>query len=108
MRTRRTFLPIEQAQVGMLLCEPVEIAECGFFSMKLPAGHALTDENLHQLMAHQAEFIDVLLPDVRTDEQVAVDAALSARRAMEIFTSADLTAPHMAAFFDQVLAYRSA
>jgi len=108
MRTRHHFLPIEDAQVGMVLCESAQIVERGFLSMTLPAGHALTEENLRQLIAHHAEFIDVDLPDERSDEQVAVDTALAARRAMEIFSGADLTEPHMASFFDQVLAYRSA
>jgi hypothetical protein len=108
MKTRHHFLPIEAAQVGMVLCEPVQIAERGFLSMTLPAGHTLTQENLNQLNAHHAEFINVDLPDERSDEQVAVDVALSARRVMEIFGGADLTEPHMAAFFDQVLTYRSA
>lgn len=108
MRTRHHFLPIEQAQVGMQLCEPLQIAEHGLLSMTLPAGHTLTQENLAQLTAHHAEFLDVLLPDMRSEEQVAVDAALAARRTMAIFEGTDLTEPTMAAFFDQVLAYRSA
>jgi hypothetical protein len=108
MRTRHHFLPIEEAQVGMVLCESAQIVERGYLSMTLPAGHTLTAENLSQLIARHAEFIDVDLPDERSDEQVAVDTALSARRVMEIFSGADLSDPAMATFFDQVLAYRSA
>jgi len=107
MKTRQQYLPIELARAGMLLCEPVQVVEHGLVSMTLPASHVLTQESLNQLVAHHAEFIEVAVPDERSDEQIAVDAALSARRVMEIFSAADLTDPNMAAFFDLVLCYRS-
>lgn len=108
MRTRQHFIPIESVQVGMVLSESCNIIERGYLSMTLPAGHALTQENLDQLNTHHAEFVYVDQSDTRSDEQVAVDAALAARRVMYIFEGADLSQPHMAAFFDQVLSYRSA
>jgi hypothetical protein len=108
MRTRTHYIPIVEAEAGMLLGTPVVISNHGIVRLKLPAGHTLTKDNLHQLTAHQAEFIFVAQPDERSDEQVAVDAALSAHRTMEIFAGADLTDPTLAALFDQVLSYRSA
>jgi hypothetical protein len=39
---------------------------------------------------------------------VAVDVAQAVGRVLSIFEGVDLTDPAMAAFFDQVLAYRSA
>ena len=42
------------------------------------------------------------------DAHAYVDAALAARRVMEIFDGADLADPVMAALFDQILIYRSA
>lgn len=108
MRTRQRFVPILEAQAGMLLSTPCNIVEHGYLSLSLPAGHTLTQENLSQLVAHHADYIYITQDDTRSDEQVAVDAALSARRVMQIFDGADLTDPNMAALFDQVLGYRSA
>jgi hypothetical protein len=107
MRTRHHYIPIAQAQAGMVLSEATQVVEHGFLSLVLPAGHSLTDENLQQLAAHHAEFICTAVPDARSDEQVALDAAHAARRVMDIFEGADLSEPNMAAFFDQVLGYRS-
>lgn len=91
-----------------MLGAPVSVANRGVLRFSLPAGHVLTEDNLQQLRVHRAEYIFVAEPDGRTDEQVAVDAALSARRVMEIFSGADLTDPTTAALFDQVLSFRSA
>ena len=108
MRTRHHYIPIVEARPGMVLSAAARVVERGMLSLELRAGHALTEENLHQLNAHHAEFIFVDLPDPRCDEQVAVDAALAARRVLQIFEGADLTDPNMVALFDQVLGYRSA
>lgn len=92
----------------MVLGAPVIVVRGGILRFSLPTGHALTEDNLHQLMVHQAEFVFVVEPDTRSDEQVAEDTAAAARRTLEIFDGADLTEPTMAALFDQVLGYRSA
>lgn len=104
MRTRKHYLPIAHAAVGMVLAEPVYDA---YRRTYLPAGVALTDEHLQQLAAHHAEYICVGVPDERTDEQVADDVALASRRVIELFTQADLQDPMMAGLFNQVLLYRS-
>lgn len=108
MRTRRQFIPLADAQAGMVLGQPAQVSVSGFLNLTLPAGHILTEENLNQLAVHHAEFIDIDLEDTRSDEQVAKDAAQAAQSVLQIFKAADLSEPHMAAFFDQVLAYRSA
>lgn len=108
MKTRPRYLPLLDAEAGMVLGAPVNVVHHHVLRFSLPAGHRLTEENLHQLTAHHAEFIYVAEPDNRTDEQVAEDAAKSAHRVMEIFGGADLSEPTMAALFDQVLTYRSA
>ena len=108
MRTRSRFLPIIEAEAGMVLGMPVRVASHGQLRFSLPAGHTLTGDNLHQLSAHRAEVIFIAEPDKRTDEEVAVDAARAAHRVMDIFAAADLSDPVMAALFDQVLGYRSA
>ncbi len=108
MRMRLHFIPIVEARPGMVLSAPANVVEHGFLSMSLPAGHVLTEENLQQLNSHHAEFIYIERIDTRSDEQVALDAALAARRVMQIFEGADLSDPNTAALFDQVLGYRSA
>lgn len=108
MRTRTRYIPIIEAEPGMVLGDPLKVASHGVLRFALPAGHVLTEDNLRQLTIHQAEFMFVAEPEARSDEQIAVDAALAARRTMEIFSGADLTDPTLAALFDQVLTYRSA
>ena len=108
MRTRPHYIPIVEAEAGMVLGAPLRVVNYGQLRFSLPGGHALTSDNLHQLAVHHAEFIVIAEPDTRSDEQVAVDAAQAAHRVMEIFAGAELDDPIMAALFDQVLRYRSA
>jgi hypothetical protein len=89
----------------MVLAESVKD---GFLRVLLPNGSALTAENLQQLQAHAVEFICVSYEDKRTAEEIAVHSAETARSVMNIFTSADLSNPVIAALFNQVLIYRSA
>ena len=107
MRTRLLYIPIGEAKVGTVLGAPLSVVHRGMLSLTFPDGHALTDENLHELSAHAAEFMCVVEPDGRSDEQVAIDAAGSAGRVMQIFDGVDLSDPTMATLFDQVLQYRS-
>ena len=108
MRIRHLVIPMEQAQAGMVLGRPLEVVFRRVLGLTLPVGHTLTEENLHQLSVHHAEFICIDQADNRSDEQVAIDAAQAAHSVMALFEGADLSEPHMAAFFDQILAYRSA
>lgn len=108
MRTRTRYLPLAEVEAGMVLAAPATAASHGILRFSLPAGHALTDDNLRQLAAHQVECLFVVEPDLRSDEQVATDAAAAAGRALEIFAGADLGNPTLAALFDQVLRFRSA
>lgn len=107
MRRRTHYLPLAEVEAGMVLAIPVQVVISGQLRFSLPATHTLTSDNLRQLAAHRAEFVFVDLPDERSDQEVAVDSALSARRTMEIFSGADLSDPAMAALFDQILTYRS-
>jgi hypothetical protein len=108
MRTRQSYLPIFDLEPGMVLAHAANVVTQGVLRFSLPAGHTLSEENIRHLVAHQAEFVYIAEPDRRSDEQVAVDAALAAKRVMEIFRGADLEDPVMASLFDQVLGYRSA
>jgi hypothetical protein len=108
MRSRHHYLPIDEVEAGMVLGSDANAVTGGAESFSLPAGHTLTDDNLHQMVAHQVEFVFVVKPDTRTDEQVAVDSAQAARRMIRIFEGADFSDPNTAALFDQVLGFRSA
>lgn len=108
MRTRPRYLPLAEAEAGMVLGAPVRVVNHGVIRLSLPSGQTLTADNLRQLAAHRAEFIFISEPDRRSDEEVAADAARAAHRVMEIFAGADLSDPVMAALFNQVLIYRSA
>ena len=107
MRTRHHYIPIHDAREGMVLSAMARVLEQGVLRFSLPGGHALTEENLHQLQAHHAEFIFVDQPDTRSDEQVAIDTAAVAHRVLGMFSGADLSDPNMAALFDQALGYLS-
>ena len=108
MRTRPRYLPIIEAEPGMVLGAPLNTVERGILSVSLPAGHILTEENVHQLRTRHAEFIFIAEPDPRTDEEVGADAALAAHRVMQIFEGVDLKDRNMLTLFDQVLIHRSA
>ncbi len=108
MRTRQRYIPIIEAQAGMALGAPANAVSGGAMNFSLPAGHVLTEDNLHLLDAHRVEFIFVTEPDLRTEQEIAADAALVEQQVMRIFAGADLSDPTMAGLFDQVLAYRSA
>jgi len=106
-KLRRHYLPFQDVQPGMVLGEAVTVAERQVVRFTLPAGHELTEANLHQLGAHHAEFVCVAVPDTRTDEQITADAAAAVASVKHIFHGADLSQPALARLFDRVLAYRS-
>ena len=108
MGTRQRSVPIEEAEEGMQLASEANAVRGGMYSFSLPAGHALTKENLAQLRKHEVEFLFVHVDDTRSADQVAVDAAMAARRVIRIFEGADFSDPNMASLFDQVLRFRSA
>ena len=108
MRVRPRYINYSEAQVGMVLGAQVTCVSNGFLSYSLPAGHILTSDNLHQLAIHHSAYIFVEEEDSRSDEQVAVDAASSAHRVLQIFANADFSDPAMAMLFDQIIVYRSA
>lgn len=106
-RIRMHYLPITEVAPGMVLGDAVFLAERKVLRFSLPAGHALTEDNLRQLIAHRAEFVCIAMPDQRTDAEVSLAAANSAGQVMKIFEGADLSRPAVAALFDRILAYRS-
>ncbi len=107
LRTRSCYLPVIDAKAGMVLGAAVGIVKHRILRYSLPAGHTLTRDNLRQLAAHQAEFVYVVAPETRSDEEIAEDFAQATRSVVEIFADADLGNPTLAALLDQILAYRS-
>ena len=107
MRIRPRYLTLIEAEADMVLASPVTVVNHGVLSMTLPAGHILTTESLQQLRSHQAEFLYVCEEDERCSEQIALDSASAAHQVLDIFAGAELSDPNMAAFFDQVLTFRS-
>lgn len=107
MRYRQEYVAIQAAMAGMTLGAPANAVTGGAMVFSLPAGHALTQDNIHQLGRHRVEFIVVSVHDARTDEQVAEDNARTAERIQSIFAGANLSDPCTAALYTQVLAFRS-
>lgn len=105
MRFRQEYVSSHSAVPGMVLAAPIQ---GGAIAFSLPAGHALTQDNVLQLHRHKVEFIVVSLPDSRTDDQVSQDHEQTAGRIKTIFSGANLTDPCVAALFEQVLAFRNA
>jgi len=105
MRSRTLYLPIESANAHMVLAEAVKDP---YGRSLLPSGAELNEENIHQLIAHRVEFVCISIAETRSAEQIAIDAAETARRVLAVFDRADFSDPVMAALFNQVLTYRSA
>jgi len=104
---RPRCIQLAEAEPGMLLGAPIQIVNHGYLSLSLSKGQELTDSTIHQLVAHGGMTIFILEPEERSNDQIAVDAAAAAKRVMEVFSSADLSDPNVAALFDQILIYRS-
>lgn len=107
-RTRQHYIPVVEAEAGMVLYAPANAVSGGSVMFSLPQGHTLTQDNLHQLKAHHVEYIFVAEPDERSDAAIAIDNAVIAGKVLHIFHGADMADPTTAALFEQVLAYRRA
>lgn len=108
MRTRPHYITLVEALPSMVLGAPVKVVQNGYLRFSLPAGHVLSEDCIQQLESHGAEYLFVAEKDERSNEDVAIDAAQAAHNVMQVFRDANMEDPTMAAFFDQVLAYRSA
>jgi len=106
METRLRYLPITDATEGMILGAPVVLSEQGINSFKLPAGHALTETNIHQMALRHAEFICIEVPDERSPEEREAEWAVEEMRVNQIFRAADLNDPIMARLHAAVLNFR--
>lgn len=106
MLTRLRCLPFYSVEEGMVLGAALAVPEQGVTSFVLPAGHELTDSNLHQMALRQAEYVCVCEEDNRTDEVREMDWAMSEQRLQEIFRLADLSQPAVAGLYDAVLRLR--
>lgn len=107
MESRLRYLPLPDVTEGMVLGAPVVLAEKGVNNFNLPAGHVLTETNLHQMRVRQAECVCIALPDERSEEEREAEKAVAEMRLQQIFRAADLNNPLMARLYEAVLAYRS-
>ena len=106
METRLRFLPIADVQEGMILGAPAVPAEQGVSNFSLPAGHMLTESNIHQLAVRHADFVCIQIPDERTQEEREAEWSMNEIRLQQIFRVADLNDPTMAHLYQAVLAFR--
>lgn len=106
MATRLHYLPLAALQPGMVLGRPLVITDRSRITLRLPAGHLLTEAGLEQLHAHHAEYACVKVDDPRTEAEQQADAAQQEARLRDIFRFANLDAPNIHAFFNALLAYR--
>lgn len=106
METRLRYLPISDVEEGMVLGAPVVPIDHGVSDFSLPAGHALTESNIHQLAVRHAEFVCVQLPGERSPEEREAEWAMNEMRLQHVFRSADLNDPTMARLYQAVLAFR--
>ncbi len=107
MKQRLRYLPLSDIEEGMVLGAGVMIPVHGVTNFTLPAGHALTESNIHQIALRHGEFICIVEEDTRSDEAYAADLAITESRVDKIFSQADLTEPAIAGLYGAVLAYRS-
>lgn len=106
MNFRLRYLPLPDVAEGMVLGAPLTLTENGVIRFNLPVGHVLTDSNLQQMRVRQAEFLCILEPDPRSDDERADDWARAEARLQSIFRAADLRQPAAAALYAAVRAYR--
>lgn len=106
METRLRYLPITDAAEGMILGAPVVLSEQGINNFKLPAGHTLTETNIHQMALRHAEFVCIQVPDERSPEERDAEWAIEEMRVNHIFRAADLADPVMARLHAAVLNFR--
>ncbi|WP_200385086.1 hypothetical protein [Rhodocyclus tenuis] len=106
-RSRLRYLPVEQLAPGMALAESLDFAERNIVRHRLPDGHVLTPEDVQQLDSSRTDLVRIVVPDARSDEEIAAAAAFVRASVEAIFAGADLGQPALAALFERVLAYRS-
>ncbi len=106
MIVRLRCLPLTKVTEGMVLGAPLVIPEHGIISFTLPAGHALTESNLHQMSVRHAEYVCVQEEDGRTEEEREIVWTAREKRLQNIFRKADLRQPALAGLYDAVRRFR--
>jgi len=106
-KLRNRLIAISDAKVGMVLTEPISLVSHGLLKLKMAKDSCLTAYCIDQLVLHGAEFISVVEPDPRTEEQILGEASLAVNRVREIFKYADMSHSTTLALYEQMLKYRS-
>lgn len=108
MATRTRYLALSDLTPGMVLAQPLTLVEHEVVTYSLPAGHVLTEENLHQLASHHSVGALVQQEIDRTDAQHLAHIQRQSARLQMIFRHADLSVPQTQALVAVLLAHRSA
>lgn len=106
MAVRVRYLPLASLVSGMVLGKPLVLTDRGRITLRLPAGHLLTEPGLEQLHAHHAEYACVEVDDPRSAAELLIEAEQQEARLREIFRFADMNTPNIQAFFNALLSYR--
>lgn len=106
MDLRQRYLPLFNLSAGMVLAKPLVLIERGRVTLRLPAGHVLTEASLEQLAAHHAEYACIREEDTRSEAERQADWAQQEARQARVFQFADLDSPDIRAFYQALLAYR--
>jgi len=103
---RESYIPCVDLEPGMVLGRSISITARGLLSFSLGAGTCLTEDSIHQILAHHAECVCIATPDSRSPEQRAAEIAQQEMRLQEIFQHAD-DAPATQALLAALRHYRS-
>jgi len=106
MATHLQFLPLEEADEGMVLGAPLVLTEHGVMTYRLPAGHRLTESNLRQLAVHHGEFVCVEVEDLRNEAERQNQWLQHEKRLAHLFRRADLSNLALAALYQAVTRFR--
>lgn len=106
MNLRRRYLPLTELQPDMVLARPLVLSERGRVTLRLPAGHVLTETSLAQLEAHHAEYACIDAEDSRTVAEKEEAWQKEEERLAQIFRFADLNQPEIRTFYNALLVYR--
>ncbi|MDR3411644.1 MAG: hypothetical protein P4L87_12000 [Formivibrio sp.] len=106
MDLRQKYVPLSVLEIGMTLAKPLVLTERGRVTLRLQAGHILTDASIEQLAAHHAEYACIEEEDTRSEEERLATWQQEETRLAGIFQFADLDSPDISALYQALLSYR--
>ena len=107
MTTKNRYICIEEAQPGMVLGSAMVTVSKGRLGLKFPPGMVLTADSIAQLVAHQAEYLDIAEPDPRSEAERESDRQQAQAQLTEMLKGSDLSSSAVSALLNQLVDYRS-